>query len=298
MRLNLKSFQLGAVILTGFLFYTSCTTDDSASLLSDEQIEARGPINGFIPNTALIGLSPDNQLVHFSSGPPAQDMGTVPITGLRNGEFVLAIDTRPRTNELYGVTSMNNIYVIEPDSGVATLISAGPLTPAVSGAMVGFDFDPVTDVIRLITDSGQNLRISPVTGAVVGVDININSFTAAINSIAYTYPSIGFRSTLYDIDIADGLLYRQTAPNTGALRLVGPVDYLWSGDGGFEITRSNIAFTVQYGHSRFPKPDAGGTIGGGDDSTQDAYRLYYINLKTGLATSHGKVRPMIGLAAR
>ena len=297
MRLNLKVIRFSTLVLTGMILLAGCATDDEVTPLNDAQIESRGLTTGFIPNTPLIGLSPNNELVNFTSGPPAQDLGVVPITGLRDLEVVLAIDTRPATKELFAVTNQNFIYIIDPETGVATPVSNIPLAPAVNGVMMGFDFDPAADVIRLIADSGQNLRISPETGAVIAIDNVINSFTAEINGSAYTYPGIGSPSKLYSIDIANAVLYRQRDPNSGQLQLVGPLAYYWSGEGGFEITRNNIAFAVQYGHSRFPMPDGGGTIGGGDDTTQDAYRLFYINLKTGLATSFGKVRPMIGVAS-
>ncbi len=298
MRLSVKLFSVGAIVLSGMFFLAGCAKEDNATPLDDAQIENRGGLtSGFIPNTALIGLSPNNELVNFMSGPPAQDLGVVPISGMRDQESALAIDTRPRTNELYAITNLNLIYTIDPATGLATQVSTTPLAPIVDGAMLGFDFDPELDVIRLITDNGQNLRISPVTGAVIAIDNMINSFTADINGAAYTYPGIGSKTKLFSIDIANAVLYKQRDPNSGQLNLVGPLGYYWSGDGGFEITKNNVAFAVQFGHSRFPMPDGGGTIGGGDDTTQDAYRLFYINLKTGLATSYGKVRPMIGMAS-
>jgi hypothetical protein len=297
MRLGFKLFNFSAAVLTGLLFTTGCSTDDGVKPLDDSQIEARGLISGIPPNTPLIGLSPTNELVNLLSGPPAVDMGTVAITGLRSDETMLAIDTRPKTKQLFGVSDYNIIYRIDPVTGVATPVSPNGFTPVIDGKMVGFDFNPADDLIRLITDSGQNLRISPITGAVVGVDVNINSFTAAINASAYT-PVLSGKATLYDIDIAGGYLYKQFSPNTGILQLVGSTGYEFTGEGGFDITSSNIAFAVQYGHSRVPQPGYGGSLGGNDDTTQDAYRLYTVNLKTGLFSSYGKVRPMIGLAVK
>lgn len=298
MRLSIKLFSLGTLVLSGMFFLAACANEENVTPLDDAQIENRGLTSGFIPSTALIGLSPNNELVNFMSGPPAQDMGTVPITGMRDLEYALAIDTRPKTSELFAVTNLQLIYTIDPVTGVATQVSTSPLAPTVDGLMVAFDFDPQTDEIRLITDNGQNLRISPTTGAVIAIDNMINSFTADINSAAYTFPGIGVKSQLFSIDIANAVLYKQRDPNSGVLNFVGPLGFYWSGDGGFEITKNNIAFAVQYGHSRFPMPDGGGTIGGGDDGTQDAHRLFYINLKTGLATNYGKVRPMIGVASK
>jgi Domain of unknown function (DUF4394) len=292
MRLNFKLFNLGAFALAGLLLSTGCADDEALQPQDDSQIESRGLISGVVPNTALIGLSPNNELVNLMSGPPAQDLGVVPITGLRAEEFVLAIDTRPRTKQLYGVTNFSTIYVIDKVSGAALPVGAS-FSPVINGAMVGFDFSPVDDLIRLITDAGQCLRISPVTGAVTAVDVLLNPNQVPINSVAFSTSLGTQRSTLYDLDTNNGNMYRQSSANGGTLTLVGPTGFLFSGDGGFEITSTNTAFTVQFGKSRFP---SGFGTTGFDDITQESHRLLNINLRTGKATSFGKVRPMIGLA--
>ncbi len=280
----------GAAALTGFLFVPGCTTDDGIKPTNDEMIETRGP-----GNTALIGLSPANELVSIIAGPPAQQTGKVAITGLRSEEIILAIDTRPKNKQLFGISNQSILYLLDPVSGIATPVSGQPISPAINGTMVGFDFSPVDDVIRLITDLGQALRISPTTGAVVGVDAFLNGGTNPINSIAFSYATRTSRVTLYDMDANSGNLYKQSSYNGGSLALVGPTGFFFSGEGGFEITSANAGFAVQYGRSRFPA-GFGGT--GFDDITQDSYRLLYINLLTGKATSWGKVTPLIGLAAK
>ena len=297
MRLNFSKWQfLGAVAITGSLLFTACTQDDQVSPSSQQPIEERGLISGLPVNTALIGLSNNNELVSMMSGPPVVDQGVTPITGLRVEEFILAIDTRPKTGELYGISNQDAIYKIDKTTGAALLVSQTPLSPAPAGDYVAFDFSPAEDLIRLITNTGQNMRISPVTGAVTAVDGAIQSFSLAFNSAAYTTAKIGVPGALYDLDPGTGGLYRQN-PTSGAVSLVGLTGFTFEGDGGFEITTSNIAFAVQYGRSRF-QVGGGGLLGTQDDTTQDTYRLLTINLRTGVATSYGKVRPIIGLATR
>jgi len=297
MRLNFKWQFLGAVAITGTLLFTACSQEDQVSPADNQSIEERGLISGLPVSTALIGLSPNNELISLMSGPPVVDMGVVPITGLRQEELVLAIDNRPKTGELYGITNQDAIYVIDKTTGAATMISQSPLSPLPDGDYVAFDFSPQQDVIRLITNTGQNLRISPVTGAVVGVDTPINSFTLGFNSSAYTTSRPGVPSSLYALDPGTGGLYRSTNPNSGAVAYVGLTGFTFEGDGGFEITSTSTAFAAQYGHSRF-QIGGGGIFGTQDDTTQDSWRLLMINLRSGAATSHGKVRPMIGLAIR
>jgi len=290
MRLNLKMLSWGAAALTGFLFMSACTTDDTVKPTDDVMIQQRGP-----GNTPLIGLSPNNELVNIISGPPAQELGRVTIKGLRNGELIIAIDTRPKTKQLYGISNQSTLYLLDPVLGNASALAALPFSPAINGSLVGFDFSPVDDVIRLITDLGQALRISPTTGAVVGIDGLFNANLIPINSIAFSFPSRSTRVTLYDLEGNYGNLYKQSSYNGGSLTLVGPTGFFFDGEGGFEITSDNSAFAVQYGRSRYP---AGFGGAGYDDITQDSYRLLYINLLTGKATSWGKVSPMIGLAAK
>lgn len=293
MRLKLNLFNLSAAVLSGLMMIPGCTSDENLKPTDESQLETRGLISGGSANTALIGLSANNELVSLLSGPPVSEQSVIPIVGLRSEEVMLAIDTRPKTKQLYGVSDQSIIYIIDKFSGVATPLFNGPFSPVISGNVVAFDFNPADDLIRLITDTGQSLRISPLTGAVVGVDNFVNILQTVINSVAYLPSSStgGTKSVLYDIDIASGNLYKQLTA-TSPLQLVGNTGFAWQGEGGFEITPAGTAFAVQYGHAR----STGGF--GTDDLTQDAYRLYSINLKTGKATSLGKIRPMVGIAQK
>ncbi len=67
---------------------------------------------------------------------------------------------RPNSGQLYGLSSASKIYVIHPASGTARPVGAA-FTPALGGRSFGFDFDPVADQIRAVSDSGQNLRFDP-----------------------------------------------------------------------------------------------------------------------------------------
>jgi len=295
MRLNIKLFNLGTAAILGVLLATGCTNDENISPLDNVALEERSLI-GTAPSVPLVGLTPTNELVLLLSGPPVVEKGVVPITGLRIEESMLAIDFRFKTRELYGISNQGYIYKISPVTGLATQVSQFPITPALTGETVGFDFNPADDLIRLVTDQGQNLRISPVTGQVVGVDVNLNPGTPAIQGAAYSYGNKYSKAALYDIDAAQQALFVQNPADAGVLERVGLLGFVFSGEGGFEITNKNLAFAVQYGKSLFPGTDAGS--GNHDVITEDAYRLLSINLIYGSARSYGRVRPMIGLASR
>jgi hypothetical protein len=156
---------------------------------------------------------------------------------LGSGETLLAIDFRPATGQLYGVSSASRLYVINQNTGTARAIGAGAFTPAVAGNLVGFDFNPTVDRIRLVTSTGQNLRLNPETGTVAATDGVLNGAAGVtITGAAYTNNVAGAETTvLYDLDPATDRLYRQDPPNNGTLVAVGNLNLNITGDGGFDI---------------------------------------------------------------
>lgn len=294
---NLRLFSQFLALITGLLFFAGCQQDDIASP-GNASLDERNSSTLAYPNHNFYGLSSTNELYTYRSGPPATMLTSVPITGLRDEEMMMAIDIRPINRVLYGVSNMNYIYTIGTDAfgmvpvGTATAVSQTPFTPAIDGTVVGFDFDPRLDVIRIVTDNGQNLRISPTTGQVVGVDVILSAggTTPAINAIAYSNNFAGtLGTTLYDIDMKDGKLYRQSS-NLGGLTLVGSTGLIINGEGGFDISRRGVALAV------FLASGTSGGLGTDPNLLNEAYRLYGINLRTGQATSLGEVRNLIGIA--
>lgn len=168
------------------------------------------------------------------------------ITGLQSGEMILALDYRPATGQLYGLGSSSRIYTINAE-GVATAVGTGAFSPALSGNVAGFDFNPTVDRIRVVTSTGQNLRLNPETGAVQVTDGNINGIAgAAISSVAYTNSVAGATSTvLFDIDVVANKLYKQDPPNDGKLVEVGNLGLPSGGtDSSFDISPSGTAVTA------------------------------------------------------
>jgi hypothetical protein len=298
---NLKLFSQVLVLLTGLLFFAGCQEDT----VSPAEIEERNSSFTAYPNVNVYGLGTANELYLYRSGPPATYVSTTMITGLRDGEQMLAIDFSPLNGKLYGVSNLDMIYTINLASGVGadqigsvTRISQNPFTPSLEANTVAMDINPRTGQIHLITDKGQNLRVSPTTGQVVGVDMSPSSGTAttAINSAAFSNNYAGtVGTTLYDVDAAEGKLYRQAA-GSASLTLVGSTGLMIQGEGGLDITRSGTAFGVYLADSqRTPTPTATPPY---DYSTGLAYRLYGISLRNGAATSLGRTHPMIGIAVK
>lgn len=230
--------------LAALLLLFSCqkeitpTTDENADETSMNNSEAarKGGGKDLPDDLVFYALAEGNRLDMFSMDKMEKAIKSITISGLQSGENLLAIDFRPATGQLYGVGSTSRLYSIQPQSGKATVIGM-PFSPALSGTVAGFDFNPTVDRIRLVTTSGQNLRLHPETGAVAVVDGNINGVPGArISSVAYTQNFAGATSTtLYDIDVTTDKLYRQFRPNDGTLVEVGSLEANFEGEGGFDI---------------------------------------------------------------
>jgi len=201
----------------------------------------------------VVGLSTRNQLVTFDSATPQMLMSARFVSGMAANEALVGIDYRPATGQLYGLGSFGRLYTLNAMTGAASLVAT--LTDSVTGSNIlldgvefGFDFNPTVDRIRLVSNTGQNLRLHPDTGAAVdgdpaveGVqpDPSLRYAWADVNArrkpdiagAAYTYnPNDSKITTNYAIDRALGVLVMQgsregttpvVSPNTGQLRTVG-----------------------------------------------------------------------------
>lgn len=206
-----------------------------------------------LPDVSFYALNDNNQLMLINVRNTNSPSATVTISGLPTGERIRAIDFRPATGQLYGIGSDSRLYVINPTSGAARMVGDNPLSPTVNGTMIAFDFNPTVDRIRLVTNTGQNLRLHPETGAVVIVDGSINGAPGAmITGAAYTNNKAGVTSTtLYDIDPVNDRLYRQIPPNDGTLQEVGTLGLDITGTSGFDISPNGdaIAAVTVFGQS-------------------------------------------------
>jgi hypothetical protein len=218
----------------------------------------------------LYGVTVSNQLVRFDSATPGTVTTVGTISGLQASENVLAIDFRPANGQLYALGSTSRLYTINTVNGMATAIgSAGAFT--IAGTDFGFDFNPTVDRIRLVSNTGQNIRLNPDTGALAATDTALNPGTPSVSAAAYTNNFSGATTTtLYDIDTATDTLFIQNPPNNGTLVSVGALGVDATGVNGFDI--------AGIGGAAFAVLNVGGT-----------HRLYTINLTTGAATQVGAI---------
>ena len=205
------------------------------------------PIISLAIPTNPVAYSTDNanNLLIFDLTAPSFGVSK-PITGLQAGENILGIDMRPATGQLYALGSTSRLYTINMSSGVAAQVGTVAFTPALSGTAFGFDFNPTVDRIRVVSNTGQNMRLDPNTGLVAAVDLPLNPGTLGVSAAAYTNNFAGAATTsLYVIDANTDKLYIQTPPNNGTLVEVGSLGINITADNGFDIGgRSGKAYGV------------------------------------------------------
>ena len=237
----------------------------------------------YLTNTA-------NSLLRIDSATPGVIAATVGITGLQSGESLVGIDFRPFNGVLYGIGSTSRIYTLNVATGAATQIgSAGLFT--LSGANFGVDFNPVPDRIRVTSNTGQNLRLNPNDGTLSATDTSLAYAAGDVNAglnpgvvaSAYTNSFAGASTTtLYNIDIARGVLAVQSPPNNGTLNTIGNLGVFSTNQVGFDILGGS------------------GTAFASLTNANGISSLYTINLATGAATLVGGIgtgQTITGLAA-
>lgn len=214
-------------------------------------------------------LTSNGQLASFNRDQPSVIRTSVAVSGLMAGDTLLGMDFRPRDGQLYAIarTSPGNggrLYTINTTTGVATagaaLIPAA--TPTANGAFTtldpaatsfAVDFNPVPDALRVISDTGQNLRIfvASATGRTAGETFldgstNTSAPTADISGAAYTNSFDGTTTTrLLNIDTAGDNLTFQNPPNDGTQVVAAPLGVNATGTAGFDIDpRNNVGYAL------------------------------------------------------
>jgi hypothetical protein len=250
------------------------------------------------------------QIAAFSTLYPQGVSADRAITGLTAGQVLETIDRRPTNGWLYGLgrdaaTGAIQLYVVHPLSGAVTPIGT-PVTfvaggnPVVDTGTLEMDFNPTVDRIRVVTSTGLNFRMNPVTGAGVDGDTNtpgtqmdpvINGEAMIVDAAAYTnnQSEIGGLTTLYTVSAFNDELYIQNPANAGTQTLPVAFSGVIDAVHGLDISHS-VATTASN------TPVAAGsafgvfTVGGQDQSVQ-------VDLVTGnLTTSMPPGTGTLGIA--
>jgi len=225
----------------------------------------------------------------FNSNQPGAPVSSAAVTGLSAGEVLNGLDYRPATRTFYAIGQSNNVYVIDPGTGIAS--SIGTHSQTVPGSLFGFDFNPSFTsgrFARIISDQNDNRVIDGVDGSYLGSIEKIDVFYPAgdanaglnpeISHIAYTNSVPGATSTQqYGIDTNLNVL-TTVANNAGTLGTVGSLGINAGTLGGFDINGLT-------GEAILGFQNGDGTSG-----------IFSVDLVTGAATSLGSFQGnIIGL---
>lgn len=202
--------------------------------------------------SAMLGITSQNALVSFDSSRPDLIRSSLAISGLKAGESILAIDSRVATGQVYGLGSTGRVYTLDPNSGAASLVGAGPIPSPLSGTNFNIDFNGGGSTLRITSNTGQDLRFDVDTNVLTidpalvyspsdpGSGMNAQIVGAAYNN---NLPN-STATTLFEIDAArDALVTQEISYNsahaeqtTGQLHTFASLGFNVSGSVGLEIT--------------------------------------------------------------
>lgn len=257
----------------------------------------------------VVAVTASHELITFQAAQPDRILERRPVTGLPAGERLVGIDFRVARGVLYALSQAGRLYTLEIPTGALRAVGPGPAVVGLRGTAFGFDFNPVADRIRVVSNTGQNLRLHPDTGAAVDGDPAVDGVqpdpalryawsdvhagrAPDIAGAAYTYNTQDSKiTTNYAIDRALGVLVMQgsregatpvVSPNTGQLRTVGSLGLPPLLDVAFDIS------------------DVGNTALIAVRTTVDSQtHLHLVDLRTGATRPLGKVgegAPLVGMA--
>jgi hypothetical protein len=222
-----------------------------------------------------IGLAGDRTLVQFDTKRPDRVRPLGDVKGLAGpDQDLVGIDHRPANGQLYGVGRGGGVYTIDPRTLQATKVVQ--LTVALQGQAFGVDFNPAADALRIVSDTGQNLRQPFAAAGPTAVDGALNPAPGTgVTGAAYTNSDRdqSTATTLFDLATASDQVVIQAPANAGTLSPTGATGVDLQGDTGFDIyatvrenrATANSAFAVNAG------------------------RLYSVDLLTGRFTELGRV---------
>lgn len=109
----------------------------------------------------LVGLTAEGQLSCFIDRKPQRGRTLGTVAGFSGTDTrLIGIDFRPQDGLLYGVGNGGGLYRV--DTGTAALTPIGQLSTAPDplASAFGVDFNPAANALRIVSNSGQNLRQS------------------------------------------------------------------------------------------------------------------------------------------
>ncbi|GAA3846175.1 hypothetical protein GCM10022243_10460 [Saccharothrix violaceirubra] len=206
---------------------------------------------------AVYGLAGGGKLLSmFRTDSPDRLDWVRTVNGLVGDSFLIGFDFRVQDGKLYGVGNRGGVYTIGIPS--ATVAKVSQLTVALHGTYFGVDFNPAANRLRVVSDTGQNLRHS-IDDNATATDTPLTTppatgTTTGVTAIAYTNNDLNndTGTTLFVINTDTDQVAIQSPANSGQLAVTGKLAVRADTDAGFDIfsdltngrTTSNLAFAA------------------------------------------------------
>ena len=222
--------------ILGFTAALACAT----ALVGVPMASAENGTEGGSESLEAIGLTTSQRLVRFDVDNPGRTLTIGAVSGLAGDNRLVGIDYRVQNNRLYGVGNAGGVYTLNESDASATKVSQ--ITVALTGKFFGVDFNPAADRLRVISDTGQNLRHDVNPGGLTTVDLGLTYPPATtpatgLTAAAYTNNDLdpNTATTLYYIDTSLNQLAIQSPANNGTLAPTGLLTVNPAPLAGFDI---------------------------------------------------------------
>lgn len=283
-----------AMIAAAALTAVSAAVLTPVALASDTGQEHVADRNG----PRAVGLTADGFLVGFDVSDPGAAHRIGEVTGLEGDAGLVGIDYRVQDGKLYGVGDQGGVYALDDTDGSATKVRR--LTVALEGTFFGVDFNPAANALRVLSDTGQNLRqpfataeaptvvdtaltnpaVAPATGTVPGAGVTAAGYTNNDLDAATS-------TTLFGLDTVLDRVAVQSPANAGTLAPTGNLPAAIGPDAGLDIHSTLV-------EGRSVDNDAFATV-----EVDGARRLWAVDVLTGDAQDLGRfTAPVTDLAVQ
>ena len=254
------------------------TATTAAFLAALAMLASPGPATGATEPTA------DRQTTGSTVGSPHAAAGpALRVVGL------VGIDYRVQDGRLYGVGDSGGIYTVSLAGRHPRASLVSRLTVPLAGTSFGVDFNPAANRLRVVTDTGQNLRHNiddPMGAPAAGTTATDAPLTVpgpppvtatGVTAAAYTNNDLDTTTatTLFDIDTTLDQVVVQSPANAGLLAPTGKLGTDAGSWAGFDI------------YSRVSKGTTVSNTGFATLAVSGRQTFHQVNLLTGDVTAVG-----------
>jgi hypothetical protein len=240
----MRKIYFAMVFVLGVISFAAISLAVSSQLGHDQA--GRSSADASAEPFAVVGLTDDQDLVAFPSDKPQEVTSIGRIIGLQGDTRLIGIDCRVSENTAYGVGDRGGVYRISLRDATTTKVSQ--LSVALQGNDFDVDFNPAAHRLRIISDSGQNLRHNvddPAGTPAIGVTVA----DAALSMGPNTAPAVGVTgaayynndldpdtaTTLFVLDATRDQIAIQSPADAGSLAATGKLGVDANRDSGFDI---------------------------------------------------------------